>query len=149
MGRMYVSPLALSVTNDADQDVWRLNAGATVPLILHEFYLSSEVTTDERVNLRLVRRTTDGTGGSAESENELDGGNTVAASAAMTSLVTAPGTAGDVLHNFRWSQLVPLNWLPTPEGRILVPAATRIALHLQTAVASTRAWQGYVVWEEF
>ena len=94
MGRMYVSPLALSVTNDADQDVWRLNAGSTKPLILHEVYISSEVTTDERVNLRLVRRTSDGTGGSAEAENELDGGNTVAAAAAMTSLVTTPGTAG-------------------------------------------------------
>ena len=112
------------------------------------FELYSATTSDERVRLRLLRRSTTGTGGSAATEVPLDGGNTVTAAAAVTHLVTAPGTAGSILKAWYWSQLSPLIYLPTPEEQVIVSPSGRVALNLLTAVASTRNWSGFVKWAE-
>lgn len=148
MGRMYTVPLVgISVTNDSDQDIFEMVNGSAAAAILHGFELNSTLTTDERVSLRLLRRSTTGSGGSAATEVPLDAGDSAAA-LAVASLVTTPGTAGAVLQAWQWSQLAPLIYLPTPEARIVIAPSGRLALNLQTAVASTRTWSGYVVWEE-
>jgi hypothetical protein len=146
---MYSVPFDnLSVTNDSDQDIFEIVNGSTVSLILHQFELYSATTSDERVRLRLLRRSTTGSGGTGSTEVALDGGNTVAAVAAVSQLVTTPGTAGAILKSWYWSQLSPLVYLPTPEDRVIVSPSGRLCLNLQTAVGSTRNWSGYVVWEE-
>lgn len=148
-GRMYAVPFDnLSVTNDSDQDIFELVNGSTVSCVIHQFELYSATTTDERVRLRLLRRSTTGSGGTGATEVSLDGGNTVSAVAAVSQLVTTPGTAGAVMKAWFWSQLSPLIYLPTPEERVIVSPSGRVALNLQTAVASTRNWSGFVVWEE-
>lgn len=149
MGRMYTVPLDnLSVTTDADQDIFVLANGAGHVSILHTFYLESNLTTDERVRLRLMRRSTAGSGGSAATEVPLAATNTVTAGGAITTLVTTPGTPGAILQGFQWSTLAPLLYLPTPETRIVVAPSGIIALNLQSAVGATRTWSGYVTWEE-
>lgn len=149
MLRLYVIPFdALTVTNDADQDIWELVAPAAGPCILHGFSLTSATTTDERVRLRLVRRSTTGSGGSASTEVPLEDGNTMAAGAALSTLVTTPGTIGDILKGWQWSQQGELLYLPTPELRPSISVSARLALNLQTAVASSRTWSGWCSWEE-
>jgi hypothetical protein len=150
MGRMYSASFDnASVTNDADQDIWEFVNASTSIILLHEFQLYSATTTDERLRLRIVRRTTTGTGGgTALTKTALDQGNSVASGATITPLVTAPGTAGNVLKAFYWSQLSPLIYLPTPEARILISASSRLSLNLETAVSSTRSMSGYLVYEE-
>lgn len=149
MGRMYTVALDnLSVTNDADQDIWELVNAAGKQCILHGFSLTSAQTSDERARLRLVRRSTTGSGGSAATEEPLDEGNTVSPNAAVNVLVTTPGTASHYLKTWRWSQQNELLYLPTPEMRPIVAASGRLALNLQTALGGTRNWDGWVVWEE-
>ena len=149
MGRLYTIPLdAISVTTDADQDIWEAVCNSTYRAIIHAFSLTSSHTTDERARLRLVRRSTTGTGGSALTEVAMDGGNARAAGTSFTSLVTTPGTIGDILHGWQWSQQNELLYLPTPEFRPVVSESARLALNLQTALGGTRTWSGYVVFEE-
>jgi hypothetical protein len=149
MARLYSVPLdAISVTTDADQDIWELTAPATKLLVLHSFSLTSSQTTDERVRLRLMRRTAGGTGGSNTTEVPLDAGNAVAATGALVTLATTPGTAGDIIAGWQWSQQGELLYLPTPEMRVVVAASGRLALNLQSATGGTRTWSGYVTWAE-
>lgn len=149
IGRVYSVPFEnLSVTNDSDQDIFEIVNGSTSALVLLGFELYSATTSDERVRLRLLRRSTTGSGGSAATEVPLDGGNTASAAAAVATLVTAPGTAGSILKAWYWSQLSPLIYLPTPEEQVIVSPSGRVALNLLTAVASTRNWSGFVKWAE-
>ncbi len=148
MGRIYTVPFdALSVTNDADQDIFEIVNGSTVAAVLHGFELHSTLTTDERVRLRLCRRSTTGSGGTGSTEVPLAAGDSAAA-AAVSHLVTTPGTIGAILKAWQWSQLAPLIYLPTPETRPVIAPSGRLCLNLQTAVAATRTWSGYVTWEE-
>jgi hypothetical protein len=149
MGRKYYIPLdALTVTNDADQDIWELVAPSGSPCILHGFELNSALTTDERVRLRLVRRSTTGTGGSAATEVPANDNDTTTIGAALSTLVTTPGTIGDIICGWQWSQQYPLIFMPTPEMRPDIVAGGRMALNLQTAVGASRTWSGWVCWEE-
>jgi len=148
-GRAYTVPFVnLTLTNDADQDIFEIVNGSTSAVILKGFELYSATTSDERLSLRLVRRTTTGTGGTGAVEVAMDGGNTIAASAAVAQLVTAPGTIGAILKGLFWSQLSPLVYLPTPESQIIVSPGGRLCLNLQTAVASSRNISGFVDWDE-
>ncbi len=148
-GRLYTIPLdALTVTNDADQDIGELVNASGVICYLHGFSLSSATTSDERVRLRLVRRSTTGSGGSASTEVPVEDGNTMAAQAALSTLVTTPGTIGDILAGWQWSQQGELLYLPTPELRPSISSGARLCLNLSTAVASSRTWSGWVAWEE-
>lgn len=151
VARVYYAPLVgINVTTSADQDIWELTPPATDrKVILHGFSLTSTTTSDERVSLRLVRRSTAGSGGTGVTEVKSDPDNGTAPGAALVSLATTPGTLGDVLAGWQWSQLGELLFLPTPEIRPCVAAGGhRLALHLGTAVGSARTWSGYVVWEE-
>lgn len=146
---VYYVPLdALSVTTDADQDIFEIVAASSKRVILHGFSLTSSYTTDERVRLRLMQRGSTGSGGSGATEVASDDGNDTAATAAVNTLVTTPGTAGDILAAYQWSQQGELLYLPTPEMRPVVAKSGRIALNLQTALGGTRTWSGWVCWEE-
>jgi len=147
MGRIVYCPLVnLSVTNDADQDIFQLTAGAANKLKVHGFELYSAAIAAEALRFRLVRRSTDGNGGAATAvkADEDDG----AITGAVETLALTPGTAGDVLAEFSWPQLGPLVFLPTPELRPTVQEAGRIALNLLTALAATTVMTGWVAWEE-
>jgi hypothetical protein len=138
----------LSVTNDSDQDIWELVGPADAAVKLHHFELYSATTTDERVRLRMVRRSTTGSGGTGATEVSTDGVSEASGGGvAVSQLVTTPGTVGDILLSWYWSQLSPLVYLPTPETRFVIPPSGRICLNLETAVASTRNWSGFVVYE--
>ena len=149
MARIYTAPFdAISVTNDADQDIFMLTAGSGKISILHSFSLTSTYTTDERVRLRLMRRSTASTGGSTATVVPTDAGNGVAAASAVATLATAPGTGGSILHAWQWSQQGELLFLPPPELRIVVSASGILVLNLQSATGGTRTWSGYVTIEE-
>ena len=64
-------------------------------------------------------------------------------------LVTTPGTIGDIIKGWQWSQQGELLYLPTPEMREVLSVSSFLCLHLQTAVGGTRTWSGWICWEEF
>lgn len=137
----------LSVTTSSDQNIWQIAAPSTRIVRLLHFELYSATTTDERVRLRLMRYTTAGSGGTGATE-VLAGATSAAVGATVTQLVTTPGTDSDVLLAWYWSQLSPLVYLPTPEAQIEIAPSGIVGLHLETAVASTRNWSGFLVWNE-
>lgn len=148
MSRVYTVPfVGLSVTNDSDQDIFELVNGTGVAAVVHGFELNSSLTSDERVSLRLVRRSTTGSGGTGATEVPLEVGDSTPA-VAISTLVTTPGTIGAILQGWQWSQLAPLIYIPPPESRPKLPPSGRLCLNLQTAVAATRTWSGSVTWEE-
>jgi len=148
MGRIYVCPfVGLSVTNDSSQDIWEIIGHANGSFVLHSFELYSTHTSDERVNLSLLRRSTTGSGGSGATEVRALPGD-AANSVAVNQLVTTQGTPGDIIQGFQWNQLAPLIYLPTPEKRIWSAASGRLCLALATAVGATRTWSGELTFEE-
>jgi hypothetical protein len=144
-GLVYTVPLdALSVTNDSDQDIVIIGANSGTTLEILELRVTSAHTTAEPVRLRLIRRTSAGTGGSSITPNAINEGNTAAANFTASSLVTTPGTGGAVLHGWQWNQQSELLFLPVPETIVTVSASQYLALHLQTAMGGTRTWSGSV-----
>jgi hypothetical protein len=149
-GRIYTLPLdAISVTNDADQDIWELSNSSTKQVVLHGFSLTTSNTTDERVRLQLIRRTATGSGGSSGTVVAVDQGNAIASAVTAKTLQTTPGTGSTILNGWQWSQQGELLYLPTPELRDVLSVSSFLCLHLQTAVGGTRTWSGWVRFEEF
>ena len=149
MGRMVIAPFVdLAVTSDATQDIWEITAGATNPIIIHGFELSSAKIAAELVSLRLVRYAVSGSGGGTATEVlvDEDGGFTI--TAAVEQLNTTPGTTPTVLMGWQWEQLGPLVYLPTPETRIRLEATGILALNTLSAPAATTNWSGHLIWEE-
>lgn len=148
MSRVYSCPFDnLSVTTDADQDFWELVNGSTVCVELLEFLVESAYAVDERIRMRLVRRSTTGSGGVAATEVKAESGD-ASPVAQINHLVTTPGTLSDVIEGYQFSQLARENRLWVPEARIIVPPSGRLALNIQSAVAATRVWSGMVSWRE-
>lgn len=151
MSRTYTAVLdAITVTNDSDQDIWCLVNSANISIRLTEMELWSSLGSSEMVNLRFVRRSSAGSaGGTAITPKALDEANTIASKiTSFTPLVTTPGTIGDKLRCYQWSQYAPLIWLPTPEMQIEIKPSGILGLHLGTAVAASRTWSGHVSWTE-
>jgi hypothetical protein len=148
-GRIYTVPLNdLAVTNDADQDIWELSNTSAKQLILHGFSLTSAQTSDERVRLRLIRRTASGSGGGSGTVLASDQGNAVASVVTVETLNTTPGATSNILKCWRWSQQGELLYMPTPELREVISVSSFLCLNLQTAMGGTRQWDGWVSWEE-
>lgn len=146
MGRLYYVPFDdIQVTNDADQDIWEL-AAITNKVILHSFEITSEISSAEVVDLRLVRRSTTGNGSVATPVKRATDDATPLAT--VDQLALTPGTIGDILIGWKWEQLGPLLFMPTPEMRPVIDAAAFLSLNLQSALAGTTGWSGYVCWEE-
>lgn len=149
-GRIYTAPLdAITVTTDADQDVWGLASNSSKQVILHGFSLTASYTTDERIRLRLIRRTAVGTGGGAITSAAVDQGNAIAAGATLRALDTTPGAGATILNGWQWGQQGELLYLPTPELRDVISVSSFICLNVQSATGGTRTWSGWVRWEEF
>jgi hypothetical protein len=147
MGRMIVGAFdGISVTNDADQNIWAITAGSANKIIIHGFELTSAATVAEDLAI-LLRRESTAAAGTAVTEENLDEDDG-AITATMITLDLTPGTPDGVLGAWQWEQLGPLTYLPTPEMRPVVQESGIIVLNLGTALTATTAMSGYVVWEE-
>lgn len=146
MGRIYYAMFDdLQVTNDANQDFWEIQA-VTHKAILHGFQVTSESLVAENIDLRLVRRSTSGNG-SAVLESQANQAD-AAQLAVVEQLALAPGTNTNFLMAFKWEQLGPLEFLPTPEMRIIIDPGTFLCLNINSALAGTIGWSGWICWEE-
>lgn len=149
MGRIVRCPIENRTIANADGvlDLFELIAGANNKLLLHEWEFTGDATSGEIVRLRLVRRSTTGSGGVAgvEVKNDEDDG---AITAACSFDVTTPGTVGDILGAYQWEQLGPRQKLYTPELRIPVQEGGRICLEVVAAIPTDSNISGEVVWEE-
>ena len=148
MGKIVYTQIDVTLASDATQDIWSLMAPAGNKLKLHGWELYSPIIAAETVNLRLVRRSTTGDGGTAvEVLGDPDSSPVLSV---VETLALAPGTIGDILQEFEWEQLGPLGQLYTPEMRPIITDSTSsfLCLNLQTALAGTTQWKGWICFEE-
>ncbi len=149
MGRIVRCPIENRTLANADGvlDIFEIVAGANNKLKVHKYRIESDAVAAESVRIRLVRRSTTGTGGVAgvEVKNDEDDGSITGA---CSFDVTTPGTVGDILCAFRWEQLGPLTELDTPEIQIPISEGGRLCLEVAAAIPTDSAISGFVVWEE-
>lgn len=149
MGRIVYCPLPkLSVTNDADQDIWELAAPAGNKLRLLGWEVSSAKTAAEIISLRLLFGTVSGSGGAGGVEVNADNGDDATIIGVVETLNTTPGTDGGIIQTYQWEQLGPLGHVYTPEMAPVVDVSTFIKLNLETALGGTTVWDGWLCWEE-
>jgi len=147
MGRMIVGAFSgISVTNDADQNIWAITAGSANKIKIHGFELYSASIVAEILKLELRREST-AAAGTAVTEENLDEDDT-APTATMITLDISPGTPDGILAAYQWEQLGPLIFLPTPEIQPVVQEGGRIVLNLNSVLGATTLMSGHVYWEE-
>lgn len=149
MGRIFRCPVENRVIANADGvlDLFQLVAGASNKCKLIKFRFESSAVAAEAVRLRLVRRSTTGSGGDIGVEVNNDEDDT-AATAAVSFDVITPGTIGDLLNGYMWEQLGPLEEIFLPEERPILQESGRLCLEIAAAIPTDSNISGYIVWEE-
>lgn len=153
-GLFYTTQFAnVSITNAA-QDIWEFVAAAGVSVLIHwikltfEPTITSGVAQDVRARLRLVERSTTGTGGSAVTPAGLNPRNTVAAATTTTRTVTTPGTVGDVRWSEQVSTIVPFDLIFPADGRQPIQGGGRLCLELPAGLGAAYNASSSVLFEE-
>lgn len=143
---------AVSITNTpTTSDIIECLTGATNPITIHriELYCKS-VTTTEFIPVQLLKRTSAGTGGSGGTIVPKADINT--RSAALTSnvgRVTTVGAASTVYGEWDWNLVIPFDEVHGKMAmEIEIPAATRFSFFINTQLAGTRVFDGYIDFEE-
>lgn len=153
-GLMYTASVdAVSVTNAA-QDLLEFVAAAGVPILIHSIRITfvptitSGVAQDVRARLQLQQRSTTGTGGSAVTPRAVSRRNTVAAVTGVNSLVTTPGTTGNLWSADEVSIIVPYERIYTPDQRIPVAGGSRFNIALVAGLGAAYNMSAEVYFEE-
>ena len=151
MGRMINIPLrgVSTPTGDADWDVFMVATGTSFRGALHMLSLTATTTTEEFVDLALIRRAGAGSGGNAITEVAADQGNSRTPDFTATSMVTTTGATPSVLIAWQWGQRNELLYIPTPECREILSESSFLAINCTTSLGSARTWSGFLKIEEF
>jgi hypothetical protein len=146
-GLLYTANISNVSSGTAAVSILCIGSSAAVPILVHEWRLTSAGTTDVRYPLQVIRRTAGPTGGAAVTPRPLNLRNTVAATATVTSLPTSDGVAGNVLEAEQWSVLVPYSRIYTPDERIIIPVSSWLCLGFVSAPAAVNI-SAEVIFEE-
>lgn len=148
MGRMY-SVQTGEQTVSAVQDLIELIGAADKVCLIHKVVVTQTASVaSEQRPVRIVRRTTTGSGGSAVTPTKLMSGD-AAASFTANRNVTSVGTISDIL--FFEGQNEGNGWVfhPTPEERpVFAGTAQRIGINISTAPSTGITVVAYALIEE-
>lgn len=147
-GLMYSAQITNTASGTAATDVLVLGTSSAVPLLIHEWRMTSAGISDVRLSLQVCRRTTAPTAGTTITPRPLNSRNTVAATTTVTTLPSSVGTIGNVLESELWSVLVPFSRIYTPDERIIVPVSSWLALFFASAPGSAVNISAEVIFEE-
>ncbi len=147
-GLMYSAQFTNTSSGTSSTDILVLGTSSTVPILIHEWRMTSAGTTDTRLSLQVCRRTAGPTGGTSITPRPLNLRNTVAAATTVTSLPASVGTIGNILESELWSVLVPYSRIYTPDERIIVPPSSWIALFFASAPGSAVNISAEAIFEE-
>jgi hypothetical protein len=145
MGRVYTSSINISSAFTAQIDIFELLAATGKPLILHTFELgqTTEVGDAQEESLVLVLKRitaspTSGSGGGTGTFNVTGPNDTAAGATIETGNTTklSGGTSAE-LARFGWNVRASLPYIPIPEEKITLDAATRLVLELVTTPADS------------
>ena len=156
-GLMYTASVSNVTVTNAAQNLWEIIMAASASLLIHSIRIEfvptivSGVAQDVRAQLNIQRITSTGTGVTAVTPKAIHPRNTVAALTTVNSLVTSPGTPGNVLSSSNPSLIVPYERIFTPDQRIPISGAsgTRLAINLGAGLGGTYTRSSEIYFEEF
>lgn len=138
----------------AQQDLFELVAGTSVPLNIHEIFLSQSTEVgdamEEGLSILLKQgQTTTGSGGSAPAKVPKDVDD-AASAATVAANNTTKATAGTIVTHacWNWNIRVPLQILFTPEMRPFMKGGRRCTIELATTPADSITMSGYITYSE-
>ena len=147
IARTYVAPISITAAFTAQIDIFELLSASGKPAVLlaWEFGQTSEVgdAQEEMLNLVLKYVTgapTSGSGGGTSTFRPTTPNQTGAGVTLETGNTTklTGGTSVD-MGRFCWNVRMPCLYVPVPEERIVIDAATRLVLELTTTPADSIA----------
>lgn len=153
-GLMYTASFDNVSITAAAQDIWEFVAAAGVSVLIHSWKVTfvptivSGVAQDVRAQLRILERSTTGSGGVAATPRAVNPRNSVAAATTTTRTVTTPGTAGNVKSSDQVSIIVPWERIYTPDQRIPLSGGTRLCLNLEASLGGAFNASSEVYFEE-
>ncbi len=151
MALMYSASLGgaagVTVSSDATQDLWSIEAAASTQIILYGWEVTSDAVAATLLECALIRISATGSGGGTPTATRLHE-QTATSGAILGEADTTAGApiANEEIATYQWEQLGPLGQIYIPEMRIVIEAGDGIALVCNTAAAFEMA--GYIVWEE-
>lgn len=125
----------VSVTNAA-QDLIELTASSSVPFVFERAVVTCGSTTQTIGRLKLLKRTTAGSGGTSVTPRALDPAGP-SASTSVNRTVTTPGTGGNELDAAQWNIVTPAEFNHKPAG-ITVGSGERLAINLAAALGAAQ-----------
>jgi hypothetical protein len=142
-GLTYSANFTHQALTNAAQDLLEGLTSADTPITIHRVEASFATINQASCYLGLLTRTTAGSGGSAVTAVATQRRNTIAADTTFARMVTTPGTLGVTLGAWEWNVVAPFDQLyGKPDLEIEIPAATRFALALLTAVGTLSCCAG-------
>ncbi len=157
MGLLYTASFRNITLGSVAADIISLRNSASATLRIHQLRLSSNYTSDERLDLALRIFTgsfTIGSGGTTATPSPRNGNNTIASKITRFAYndTTAAVVGTGILYPLeadQWSELAPIDYLWTPETRPEVPVSGLLTLNLANSLAAAgRVTNGFITWEE-
>jgi len=150
MGRTVWCPFEDEIigSGGGSTDIFEIVATSSNQVRLLAWRLESDAVAADSIPMRLLRRQSAGTGGSAGVPVKGNPNSSGITSSCNFNVTTTQGTASDIFAAFRWEQLGPEAEIYTPEMDVISDVSGVISLELVTAPASSKV-SGYVCWEEF
>lgn len=146
MGRIVFQRISQTLASDITQDVWSVLAGASSPIVLHGFEITSDVIVATMIAVDLHRISAQGTGGANSGTEELADERMSAVTANFRTGDLTPGASSGQLMRWQWEQLGPVGVLFTPETRPRSNVSEGFAFGMFTT--GTPTFSGWVIWEE-
>lgn len=152
MGEIYSAPMdALAFTTLTD--VFQITAASTDRCIIHQLDLGQALdlgdAAEEVLRIGLFRAPTAGTGGTAAIEVAYKDTNSGGVTASVLMNNTTASTGGTLLGIIPWNIRIPLQYVWTPETRIMVEESGVLAFRLvTTAPIDSLTISGTLIWEE-
>lgn len=147
LSRSYTAPIAITSAFTAQIDVFELLSAAGKPAVLlgWEFGQTSEIGDAQEEHLQLVLKyvtgaPTSGSGGGTSTFRSVRPNDTAAGVTLETGNTTklSGGTSVEMAR-FDWNVRMSCLYVPVPEERIIMDAATRLVLELVTTPADSIA----------
>ncbi|MGB0971526.1 MAG: hypothetical protein ACPGVG_11250 [Mycobacterium sp.] len=149
-GRMY-SAIFEKVAATAAQDLFEVVAPSTAIVVVHALYLSQDTeegdAQSEMLSLLIHRGTATGSGGTSETPNPLDPGDSAFGGTCEVNNTTQ-SVEGTHLHSDAWNVQIPYQMVWTPETRPVVPPSGLFIVELQDAPADSVTISGTLYFEE-
>jgi hypothetical protein len=148
VGRVYAASWSQSF-DGPNTDIFFMSANSSTKFALLSYDVHINETDGSTAKVALVRRSTDGSGGTSRTVYPIHQDNTVSSGVTLVSGRTTVGTESSELRTFYQQGFMGLRYQAIRKNAIIVNPSGRLALELVDSLGSSQTIVGTAVWEEF